>query len=233
MRTRVAITGGASGLGRVIAGTQLARGRSVVLVDRDEEQLQATADDLGGARHDSHVPVIVADLATTEGIQAAADQLLATDGVGELVNNAGGWLPGDQYPEAAPDTWLSALTLNLIAPMLLTQRLWPSLAAASGAVVNIGSSGGVGDEAYGSPEYGAAKAGLRRFTASLGSRTDVRVMAVVPGWIGLDRAQREWQTLSAKGRSETGPPIPPERIAGAVATLLEHGRPGEIVEILR
>ena len=88
---------------------------------------------------------------------------------------------------------MSALTVNLVAPMLLTQLLWPSLAAGGGAVVNIGSSGGIGDDAYGSPEYGAANAGIRRFTASLSSRTDLRVMAVVPGWIGLERAHHEWQ----------------------------------------
>lgn len=49
--------------------------------------------------------------------------------------------------------------MNLVAPMLLTQRVWATLAAGAGAVVNIGSSGGIGDAAYGSPEYGAAKAG--------------------------------------------------------------------------
>ncbi len=29
-----------------------------------------------------------------------------------------------------------------------------------------------------------------------------------------------------------GPLIPPEDIAGVVATLLDHGQPGEVVEIL-
>lgn len=80
----------------------------------------------------------------------------------------------------------------------------PQLAAVRGAVVNIGSSGGIGDDAYGSPEYGAAKAGVRRFTASLSARHDVRVMAVVPGWIGLDRAHQEWGAclLSSSVRSD-------------------------------
>lgn len=80
--------------------------------------------------------------------------------MGSLVNNAGGWLPGDQYSDTHPESWLSAITLDLLAPMLLAQRLWPMLSAGSGAVVNMGSSEGVGDAAYGSPEYGAAKAGI-------------------------------------------------------------------------
>ena len=230
MRTEVAITGAATGLGRVIAGTMLEHGQRVVIVDRDAEQARVTADELGN-RHGVRVPVVVADLGTISGIDTAADQLIGRHGVGALVNNAGGWLAGDQYPDADRDRWLSAITVNLLAPMLLSQRLWPMLCAASGAVVNIGSSGGQGDGPYGSPEYGAAKAGIRRFTASLGSRSDVRVMAVVPGWIGLDRAHREWAALSPDQQLDVGPLIPPENIANTVLSLLDHGRAGEIVEM--
>lgn len=143
-----------------------------------------------------------------------------------------GWLPGNQYPDAASHDWLSAMTLNLIAPMLLTHRLWLMLSATSGAVVNIGSSGGLGDDPYGSPEYAAAKAALRRFTTNLGSRSDVRVMGIVPGWIGLDRAHREWAALTADEQHQVGCLIPPQDIASALVTLLDHGRPGEIVEML-
>jgi NAD(P)-dependent dehydrogenase (short-subunit alcohol dehydrogenase family) len=177
--------------------------------------------------------VIVADLGTIPGIHRAADRLVEQCRVGALVNNAGGRLPGAQYPDADPGTWLSAVTLNLLAPMLLTQRLWPVLSAAAGAVVNIGSSGGMGDGAYGSPEYGAAKAGIRRFTASLGSCTVVRVMCVVPGWIGLDRARSEWDALTRERQQQIGPLIAPMDIATTVVALLDHGRPGEIVEMLR
>ena len=179
------------------------------------------------------MPVVVADLSSVASIRAAADALTAQVEVGALVNNAGGWLPGEQFPDAEADTWMSAITLNLIAPMLLTQLLWPSLASVGGQVVKVGSSGGVEDDAYGSPEYGAAKAGIRRFTASLASRTDVRVMAVVPGWIGLDRAQEQWAALTAEHQLAVGLLIPPEDIASAVAALLDHGRPGQIIEMLR
>jgi short-subunit dehydrogenase len=86
--------------------------------------------------------MISADLSTIAGIGTAADELSRRFQVGGLVNNAGGRLQGDQYPEAASEDWLSAMTLNLVAPMLLTHRLWPMLSATSGAVVNIGSSAG-------------------------------------------------------------------------------------------
>jgi NAD(P)-dependent dehydrogenase (short-subunit alcohol dehydrogenase family) len=230
MGTSVAVTGAAAGLGYAIAEELVARGRTVVLLDRDDGALSVAVERLGGG---SRAVGVTADLSTVEGVRAAAGALLARGDVGSLVNNAGGWLPDEQYPDAEPERWLSALTLNLTAPMLLTQLLWPVLAAAAGAVVNVGSSGGLGDEAYGSPEYGAAKAGLHRFTTSLTGRVDVRVMAVVPGWIGLERARRQWAALPESERAAVGPLVPPEDVATAVCTLLSSGRAGEVVEMLR
>lgn len=231
MRGTVVVTGGAAGLGAVIADTLLANGRGVLLVDRDRAAAVATSNELE-ARHGSPVPVVGADLSTIDGIHAAADALNELPDVTALVNNAGGWSIGVQYPDADPDGWLATLTLNLIAPMLLTQRLWSRLGAARGAVVNIGSSAGEGDEPYGSPEYGAAKAGIRRYTSSLGDRADVRVMAVVPGWIGLDRAYRQFAALTPEQQRAAGRLIPPQEVADHVQNLLERGRAGEIVDLL-
>ncbi|WP_327287714.1 SDR family NAD(P)-dependent oxidoreductase [Streptomyces sp. NBC_01198] len=229
MGTNIVVTGGAAGLGYAIAEELVARGRGVVLLDRDETALKASVERLGGR---DRAVGLTGDLSTVEGVRTAASALLARGDIGGLVNNAGGWLPDEQYPDAGPERWMAALTLNLTAPMLLTHLLWPMLSTAAGAVVNIGSSGGLGDAAYGSPEYGAAKAGLHRFTTSLAGRTDVRVMAVVPGWIGLERARKQWAALTGPERDEVGPLVHPEDIAAAVCTLLASGRAGEVVEML-
>jgi NAD(P)-dependent dehydrogenase (short-subunit alcohol dehydrogenase family) len=223
------LTGGAAGLGRVVAETLLDRGRAVLLVDRDADEVRAIADALQ-ARFGRRVDTLVADLSSVDGVRGAAARVHGA--LAGLVNNAGGQLPGAQYPAAPPDRWLATLTLNLVSPMLLTQLLWSQLAAGGGTVVNVGSSGGMGDAPYGSPEYGAAKAGLRRFTTSLGSQRDVRVTAVVPGWIGLDRAIAERASMPEALRAAAAPLVPPARVARAIADLLEHGRPGEVVELL-
>jgi short-subunit dehydrogenase len=228
----VAVTGSASGLGYVIASRLAAEGHYLVLVDRDSAGLVRAAEEV---HNDTGVAVqtLIGDLSTTSGIESVARELQRPQDLVALVNNAGGWSPGAQYPLAAEDVWMSAMTLNLLAPMVLTQRLWGALAHRSGAVINIGSSGGIGDEPYGSPEYGAAKAGLRRFTASLGSRDDVRVMAIVPGWIGLERARAEFAQLSVSERQCRGPLISPSAIADSVVRLLRRGLAGEVVELLR
>ena len=134
------------------------------------------------------------------------------DGVGGsrlLVNNAGGWLPGPQFPET--EGWRRGLSLNLVMPMLATQLALP-LMVGGGAVVNVSSSGGWDSTPYGSPEYGAAKAGLIRFTtavADFADRFGVRVSCVVPHWIGLPRAVEEFEQMDPEARARSGGLVEP------------------------
>jgi 3-oxoacyl-[acyl-carrier protein] reductase len=85
----------------------------------------------------------------------------------------------------------------------------------------IASSGGWDSDPYPSPEYGAAKAGLIRFTtasASLRNR-GIRVSCLVPHWIGLDRARAEYERMSASDRERSGGLVAPDTIA---STVVEH-----------
>ena len=51
-----------------------------------------------------------------------------------LINNAGGWTPGDeQYPDAPADAWTATMKLNLIAPMLLSQLVLAPMRASAAA----------------------------------------------------------------------------------------------------
>ena len=154
-----------------------------------------------------------------------------------LVNNAGGWSPrGLQFPDAPPSEWSAVLSLNLRAPMLAVQLFLEATEDNDGgAVVNIASSGALGWSAYGSPEYGAAKAGLIRFTSSvrgLASTRGVRVSCVVPHWIGLDRAHVEYEALSPSERAEAGGLVDPDVVAHEVVRLIEDDESaGRIVAI--
>lgn len=59
-----------------------------------------------------------------------------------------------------------------------------------------------------------------------------RVCAVVPGWIGLPRAEEEWSALDAEVRASIPPLIPPADVVRSVLRLLSHGEAGEVVELL-
>jgi NAD(P)-dependent dehydrogenase (short-subunit alcohol dehydrogenase family) len=177
---RVAIvTGGAAGLGEFIVGRLASEGASVVAMDLDEGALAARADErVAFVRGDVRMG---ADL---ERVVAFAVERFG--GLDVLVNNAGGVSRGEQWPLASALEWRATLELNLLGPMLATQlALEPMRARGGGAVVNIASSAGIEWTPYDSPEYGAAKAGLVRFTTCVGALPGVRVNCIAPHWIGL------------------------------------------------
>jgi NAD(P)-dependent dehydrogenase (short-subunit alcohol dehydrogenase family) len=94
--------------------------------------------------------------------------------------------------------------------------------AGGGAVVNVASTAGLGLAPYHSPEYGASKAGLIRFTtclADLRERFGVRVTCLVPDWLGTERAIEEYAGMTPQERAANPPPIPLEEVADAVLEL--------------
>ena len=80
---------------------------------------------------------------------------------------------------------------------------------------------------YGSPEYGAAKAGLIRFTSALAAVDGVRVNCIVPDWVATER-------VTPEERATTPPPIPLDTVADAVLTLIrDDTRAGRAAVLLR
>jgi 3-oxoacyl-[acyl-carrier protein] reductase len=108
--------------------------------------------------------------------------------------------------------------------------------AGGGVVVNIASTAGLGSDSYASHDYGAAKAGLIRFTTSLGDlkdRMSVRVNCIVPDWIATDRAHGELERMTAAERKESGPLVPMADVAAAVIAFVGDERMAGRVVVLR
>jgi NAD(P)-dependent dehydrogenase (short-subunit alcohol dehydrogenase family) len=224
---RVAIvTGGAAGLGEFIVRRLASEGASVVAMDLDKGALAAREDEpVAFVRGDARVG---ADL---ERVVAFAVERFGGRDV--LVNNAGGVSRGEQWPSASALEWRATLELNLIGPMLATQlALEPMRARGGGAVVNIASSAGIEWTPYDSPEYGAAKAGLVRFTTCVGALPGVRVNCIAPHWIGLERAHDELAAMSDAERAAAPPFVEPSAIADAVVWLVrDESLSGQVVEM--
>jgi 3-oxoacyl-[acyl-carrier protein] reductase len=230
------VTGAGAETGRAIALRLAAGGAQAVVADVDEAGAKETVARIeveGG-----HATAIAADVTKDDDIRRMID-FAGRDGGGPhvLVNNAGGWGRAN-YPEATAAEWSATLDLNLRGPMLATQlALEPMRRTGGGVVVNIASTAGIADDAYASPEYGAAKAGLIRFTTSLADLPGVRVNCVVPDWIATERAHGELERMTAAERKAAGPLVPMEDVAAAViafvgddalagrVVLLRGGRP--------
>ncbi|HUP04860.1 MAG TPA: SDR family oxidoreductase [Bryobacteraceae bacterium] len=176
------VTAGANGIGEAIANLLTAEGARVIVADKDERALAASA----GAWH----AVFAADLAAAQGIDAAVAFVLEKFGRAPdiLINNLG---VADSLPfeQLSDEGWVRSLNVNLMGCVRTCRALLPRMAAqGSGAVVNIGSDLGKQPE----PEvidYGLFKIGILHLTKSLAKAyaPHVRVNAVSPGpvWTGL------------------------------------------------
>ena len=227
------ITGGGSGLGQFLAFGLAKAGAGVVVADLDRVAAEETAAKV----RSQGVPAaaVVGDIRAPGAPEALIAAAEALGGPQILINNAGGWTPGgDQYPDAPAAAWGATLDLNLRIPMLLSQlALAPMARLGGGAIVNVASSAGLGTAGYGSPEYGATKAALIRFTATLAGlpeRHGVRMTCIVPGWIGLPRAHQEVAALPPEQRATTHL-IPPADIVAVALELIRTGPSGTVIEL--
>jgi NAD(P)-dependent dehydrogenase (short-subunit alcohol dehydrogenase family) len=213
IQNRIAlVTGAGEGTGRAIGERLAAGGAAVALTDvaSADQTLRSIHADGGRAEF------VAADLTSPDGVRDAVDFAVDTfGGLDILVNNAGG-IPYDTpgFPRGGASDWMRVLDLNLRVPLLAIQLALPALADGGGVVVNIGSTAGLGDAPYHSPEYGAAKAGLMRATACLGDLPGVRVNCVAPDWVATDRA------LASLAPGDETPPVSLGALCDAVLDLV-------------
>jgi NAD(P)-dependent dehydrogenase (short-subunit alcohol dehydrogenase family) len=227
------VTGAAVGIGQAIACRLAQDGARLVLAD-----IASCAETLRMVEDAGVAAIAVdADLRDDEQVRRLVDTARQRfGGLQVLVNNAGGGRPAARYPEATAAQWSAVLDLNLRAPLLATQLALPALSASGGVVVNVASTAGLDHTPYEWPEYGAAKAGLIRFTtamAHLPTRTRVRVTCVVPDWVRTTRAEAELAAMTAEERAARPDPIPLALLTDTVVDLIRDDHPSGSVVVLR
>jgi len=184
---RVLITGGAQGLGHMIAQEFLRRGAHVTITSRKAEVSRQAAEGLGALGPCTGLP---ADLSIAEGAVALADQVKASgEPLHILINNAGKSAGGSI--ETLPDqSWPDLMSINVQTPFTLTRELLPLLRAAATSddparIVNLGSFAGHALPLRPTFSYSASKAALHHLTRMLAAElapSNVTVNAVAPGY---------------------------------------------------
>lgn len=179
---RVAIvTGASSGLGAGLARTLAAAGARVAVVARRRDLLDELVGDIGGI-------AVSCDLLDEMALAEIVPEVAAKLGGPEiLVNAAGNIFASEPAEQESLDAIKKTLGLNLVAPFLLAQAVFPHmLAAGRGAVVNVSSiSGHVGVPGVPQASYAASKLGLSGLTAELAvqwARHAIRVNTLAPGF---------------------------------------------------
>jgi NAD(P)-dependent dehydrogenase (short-subunit alcohol dehydrogenase family) len=223
---RVAVvTGTGAGIGRAVAEALAAEGARLVLCDVDPEAA-SLASGLGATFVAADVRIEI----ELEQVFAVAEELHG--GVDLLVNNAGGREP-PAFPESPVTNWTGVLDLNLRAPMLAMQLAIASMRRrGGGAIVNVGSSAGVGLGPHAMPDYAAAKAGVMRLTGALAplAAEGIRVSCVCPGMVDTPASRRSRERMSAEERAALPTVIAAEDVARLVVELLaDEGAAGRVV----
>ncbi len=207
------VTGAARGIGRAVAEHLAALGSVVVALDIDPAVEHTDWIGLAGDVTDPEVRARVLELA------------LAQDGsLGVLVNCA---FAEERAPllEGTPEGWARTQAVSLTAPVELSRGFVASLDG-PGSIVNVASVHAFG-AVTGFGAYAAAKAGLMSFTRTAalewGPR-GVRVNAVAPGFVAVERNRHIWQDATRLEAVVSRAPLhragTPDEIARCVGFLV-------------
>jgi 3-oxoacyl-[acyl-carrier protein] reductase len=185
---RVAIvTGAARGIGRGIAMAFAQEGASVMLVDRDADQL---ADALAAcAAFGSPCELAVADVSDEQSVAGFVERTVETlGGLDILVNNAAVSSTADVV-DLTTSEWERIIAIDLTSVFLTTRAVLPRMIEQRfGRIINIGSQVAM----KGAPtvaHYCAAKGGVHSFTRAVAwevGRYEVTANLIAPGPIETD-----------------------------------------------
>lgn len=178
--TTIVVTGAASGIGEATTLRLHRAGHRVIAVVRraeSAERLRALGPEPVVVR-----VVDVTDEAAVRELGRELDTVVGADGLGGLVNCAGVSTMGP-VETSTREQWRSALDVNTLGPVAMTQACLPALRRAKGRIVNVGSIGGrVATPLLGA--YGASKFALDAMTTALRHEllpAGIRVSLVEPG----------------------------------------------------
>jgi all-trans-retinol dehydrogenase (NAD+) len=219
---RVVITGGARGLGLALAQEFRAKGCRVVLLDRDEAELDRAVALLG--------PQVVGhrlDVTDPAAVLATRDEILADGPVDVLVNNAG-IVFGGAFAEVPLAKHLATFSVNLDGLVGVTHAFLPHLESRPrAAILNISSASAFVALPFGA-SYAASKWGVLGFSEALNEelrergRRHVSVSVLCPSFITTG--------LFAGATSATGTwPLSPESVARTGVRMVERGTARKVV----
>jgi short-subunit dehydrogenase len=214
------ITGASSGIGRAFAGELASRGYPVLLVARRADELQQVAGEI--RKRGGRAEVLVADLATADGVETVGHAATKLGDVGVLVNNAGMGSYG-AFVEQPEGREMAQVALNIGAVVGLTRRLLPQMVARGrGQIINIASILGFMPTPY-FATYAATKAFVLHFSEALAYElrgTGVGVLASSPGVV-----KTEFARVAGSRAQEGGlPQLTPDTVARVSLRAAAAGR---------
>ncbi len=185
---RVIVTGGANGIGRIVAESFLGEGARVWICDIDPQAIDEFRASNPGAG------ASLADVSDPDQVDQFFDAATSDlGGLDILINNAGTAGPTGPIEDLELNAWRKTFAVNVDGQFLCTRRAVPMFKEQeSGCIINMSSTGGL----FGCPlrtPYATAKWGVIGLTKTLAMELGaygIRVNAICPGSVEGKRIDR-------------------------------------------
>ena len=205
------ITGGSSGIGRMVAEELCRSGANVIVASRRPQ----SKDDgrlITNILRCRYMQVDFGNLAQVRDLAAQCGE------IDILVNNVGTFYLDKALHSYQFDEVLEHITVNLISHVLITKLLIKPDDQKPNVVICVSSVAGAVTGSHGDTLYGVAKAGLVGFVRSLALEYSpwMRAVAICPGFVDTKLITE---------------PLPPEILEASVP-LKRIGKPAEIARLI-
>jgi len=136
----IVITGASDGIGKETAKTLAKQGHTLIIHGRNKQKLQAVYDEIKAESGNSNIDMFTADFLSLAEVKRFADAIKEKyDHIDVLINNAGAQYTAKR--ETTPEGHEKTMTINLLAPFLLTHLLLDMLKKSKSArVVTVSSA---------------------------------------------------------------------------------------------
>lgn len=196
------VTGGASGIGVGIAEVLAEAGAKVVIADIDGARAEAQAAALTATGH--RAAAVALDLADEASVVAGCAEVVAKHGTPWVLVNNAGLQHRELLLEGTLAHWERNNAVNARGPFLMTREIGRAMAAQGqgGRIVNLASSGLIGQMVHGLSAYLASKGALAALTQASAlelAEHGITVNTVLPGGVGTPGA------IGAEGPPPVGP----------------------------
>lgn len=232
MKGKVAIvTGGASGMGRIIARRLADRGARVAIFDVNDDGLADSA------RESANITAVHCDIADRSEVDSRVDEVIATLGPVDLLVHAAALMPSHKLAEHTHEGMERLFRINYFGTTYMVRAVLPGmLARKSGRIIAFGSIAGTALV----PKMGgycATKAAVNAYIEILQNEiraTGVRAHLVCPPAVNTTLIEQSLATDSPGSiieASKSGRLADPEKIVDAIEKGVARDRdiiyPGE------